>query len=56
MLLSFKREFPPDDSLRLFEMLSARDVEMAALDAGKTQDAETRKDYEHLGTAAPAQP
>ena len=50
MLLSFKREFDAEDGLRLFEMLSARDVEMSTNEAQRAQELETKKDYEHLGT------
>ncbi|CAH1788233.1 unnamed protein product [Owenia fusiformis] len=46
LLLGFKREFPYDDSLRCFEILSSHHLEMTSMEAEKVRDVEIRKDFE----------
>ena len=49
MLLSFKREFSWEDSMRCFEILSSHHLEVFSLEAEKTRSVERRKDFQKQG-------
>jgi hypothetical protein len=54
LLLSFKREFSFNDSLRLFEVLASHHLELSCVEADRTRNLEKRKEREKmLSSTAP---
>ncbi|XP_013401563.1 TBC1 domain family member 15 [Lingula anatina] len=49
LLLSFKREFAFEDSLKCFEILCSHHLELSSMEAEKARDSERRRDFEKQG-------
>ena len=49
MLLSFKREFPIEEALKCFEILSSHHLELSSDEAYKSREEERRKNFAQLG-------
>ena len=49
MLLSFKREFPDEDTLKCFEILRSQHLEVYSIEAELARDDQRRKDFMKLG-------
>ena len=49
VLLQFKREFPYEDALKVFEIVSSHHLELSSMEAEKARNMERRKDFELQG-------
>ena len=49
MLLSFKREFPVEEALKCYEILSSHHLELSSAEAYKAREEERRKNFAQLG-------